>query len=98
MIHRMGADRMTFCVSPAYQLRMQPRHPTHDKKGRRHAISSKNVEDPVRIRMCRSIVEREYDFLVGERQRLRITHRPYPRVTSRIDDDRARGSEARWVS
>ena len=74
MIFGVGADGVPFLIDPAHHAGERTRHLADQEVGRLDTLLSQDVEDLVRIGRQRTVVEGDNDFLVRERQALRILH------------------------
>jgi len=78
-------------------LGKQLRHLTHHEEGRFDALRCERRKDAPGITRRWSIVESKDDFVVGERQRLRILHRSYPAVFYWINRNSTANAKGVWL-
>src|SRR5208282_6889960 len=87
MIFAMGTDGVAFRENPAHRGRMRASHFTHEKEHRLHTLSGENVENLIGIARHWTVVESEYDFLIGQRERRRMLHGPDAGIFPWIDSE-----------
>src|SRR5262247_2079575 len=93
MVLAVGADRMPRIIDAPDERRISACHVTDEEIGRLHAFRGERVEDGVRVRRDRAIVEGDDDLMVFERQRFRILHAADAGEVSRVDGENAAGAK-----
>src|SRR5262245_10624049 len=93
MVLAVGADRMPGIVDAPDERRIGACHITDEEIGSLHAFRGECVEDGVRVRRDRAIVEGDDDLMVFERQRFRILHAADAGEVSRVDGENAAGAK-----
>ena len=90
---RVGRDGVAVVISAAHERRKLGCHfPDHEER-RLHALRGEDVEHPVGARRQRTVVERQDDLVIPERQGLGILHRADAAVLGRVDRDDPAGPE-----
>ena len=98
MIFAVGADAVPGLIDAAHHAGIRVGHAADEEIRRLDALRSEDIEDLVRIRRQRSIVEGGDNFLIGERQRFRILHPADPRQLAGLQHEHAAGSERVGIS
>ena len=98
MIFAVGADAVPGLIDAAHHAGIRMRHAADEEIRRLDALRGQDIEDLVRIRRQRSVVEGEDNFLIGQRQRFGILHPPDPRQLAGLQHEHAAGSERVGIS
>jgi hypothetical protein len=85
MMLLMGCDGVAFRMRAAHQVRVSLGHAADDKECRLYAFGPQRVQNPRGGGRQRAIVEREDDFVVAQRQGVRVLHRADATDLRRID-------------
>ena len=89
MMLAVRADGVAFLIDAAHRCRKRMRHFAHHEERRLDALRGQNVEDLVGVRRQRAVIEGDDDFLVVERQRIRILHTAELLIGAKIDRQHA---------
>src|SRR6185503_7199407 len=93
MVLAVGADRVAGIIDAPDDRRVGARHFTDKEIGGLHALRGERFEDGVGVGRDRAIIEGNDDFMVFERQRLRILHAADAGEVTRVDDENATGAK-----
>src|SRR5262245_18432582 len=93
MVLAVGDDRMPRIIDSPDERRISASHVTDKEIGPLHAFPGERVEDAVRVRRDRAIVEGDDDLMVFERQRFRILHAADAGEVSRVYGENATGAK-----
>src|SRR5262245_60080892 len=98
MVLAVGADRVPGVVDTPDDGWIGVRHFTDEEIGRLHAFRGERVEDGIRERRDRAIIESDDDLMVFERQCFRILHAADAGEVSRVDGQNAAGAKRIRIS
>jgi hypothetical protein len=93
MVLAVGADRMPGIVDAPDNGRIVACHLADEEIGRLHAFRGECIEHRVGVGRDRAIIEGDDDFMIFERQRLRILHAADAGEVGRIDSQDAAGAK-----